>query len=554
MLAQLNADSDIALLHSLEAAADLAATVYTRDKALLDAEVISKAQVDTDAGDLKSKRAQVAQQHAVVQKKTIRAPFAGKLGITTVNPGQYLNPADKLVTLQTIDPIYIDFFVPQQQLPQVSIGQKVKLTSDATGTKVFTGKINAINPKIDPSTRNVQIEATMPNAKRQLLPGMFATVKVNSGDENRYLTLPQTAITFNPYGDTVFVVKATDKKDEKGNVVNRAQQVFVTTGPTRGDQVAILKGIEAGDEVVTSGQVKLKNGAPVVVNNTVSRRTTPTRRYRNTRHNHELHRPIHPQARACDDDQPADPGAGRPLARRDCRQAISEDAERCRHDQHRLLRRRRADRCGLHHAAARRRDRAGAGHRLPVVDQRFWRLGDHRDAAPQLRRQSRADRDQHAGQLGAQPVAAGSAAAGADGAGRADHRRDVHGLLQRSRWPTTTSPTTWCASSSRNSIRSKVCRPPKFLVRARSRCAHGSIRPRWRRTASPPPTCAPRSATTTTSRRSATTKGQMVSVDLTAGTSLHSVDEFKKLVVRQQDGAIVRLEDVATVVAGRGKL
>jgi membrane fusion protein (multidrug efflux system) len=269
LLAQLNADSDVAFLRSLEAAADLANTVYERDKALLSAEVLSKAQVDTDAGDLKSKRAQVAQQLAVVQKKTIRAPFAGKLGISTVNPGQYMNPADKLVTLQTIDPIYVDFNVPQQQLPQLSVGQKITLTADAAPGQSFIGKINAISPRIDPATRNVMIEATLPNPKRELLPGMFASVKVNSGAENRYLTLPQTALTFNPYGDTVFVVKPTDKKDEKGKTALEVQQVFVTTGPTRGDQIAILKGLEPGAEVVTSGQVKLKNGARVVINNTV---------------------------------------------------------------------------------------------------------------------------------------------------------------------------------------------------------------------------------------------------------------------------------------------
>ncbi|HSS71739.1 MAG TPA: efflux RND transporter periplasmic adaptor subunit [Casimicrobiaceae bacterium] len=269
LLVQLNADSDVAQLHSLEAAADLASTVYERDKQQLAAEVISKAQVDTDAADLKSKRAQVAQQAALVEKKTIRAPFAGKLGITTVNPGQYLNAGDKVVTLQTIDPIYIDFNLPQQQLPQVAIGQKVILAADAYKGIIFEGRVNAINPKVDTNTRNVQIEATIPNAKRQLLPGMFATVKLNSGDEQRYLTLPQTSITYNPYGDTVFVVKASDKKDDKGNAVLTAQQVFVTTGPTRGDQIAILKGVEPGMEVVTSGQVKLKNGSPVVVNNSV---------------------------------------------------------------------------------------------------------------------------------------------------------------------------------------------------------------------------------------------------------------------------------------------
>ena len=278
VLAQLNADSDIAQLHSLEAAAELASTVYERDKAQLAAEVISKAQVDTDAGDLKSKRAQVAQQQAVVEKKTLRAPFAGKLGISIVNPGQYLNPADKLVTLQTIDPIFVDFYLPQQQLPQVAIGQTVTLTTDTYKGIPFTGKINAINPKIDTNTRNVQVEATIPNSKRQLLPGMFANVRVNSGEENRYITLPQTAITFNPYGDTVFVVKPSDKKedkDEKGNARLLAQQVFVTTGPTRGDQVAILKGIEPGTEVVTSGQVKLKSGTPLIVDNKVQPSNSP---------------------------------------------------------------------------------------------------------------------------------------------------------------------------------------------------------------------------------------------------------------------------------------
>ena len=281
VLAQLNADSDIAQLHSLEAAAELASTVYERDKAQLAAEVISKAQVDTDAGDLKSKRAQVAQQQAVVEKKTLRAPFAGKLGISIVNPGQYLNPADKLVTLQTIDPIYVDFYLPQQQLPQVAIGQTVTLTTDTYKDVPFTGKINAINPKIDTNTRNVQVEATIPNTKRQLLPGMFANVRVNSGEENRYITLPQTAITFNPYGDTVFVVKPSDKKedkDEKGNARLLAQQVFVTTGPTRGDQVAILKGIEPGTEVVTSGQVKLKSGTPLIVDNKVQPSNSPNPR------------------------------------------------------------------------------------------------------------------------------------------------------------------------------------------------------------------------------------------------------------------------------------
>jgi membrane fusion protein, multidrug efflux system len=275
VLIQLNAESDLALLHSLEAAAELAATVYARDKAQLAAEVISKAQLDNDAADLKSKRAQVAQQTAVVEKKSIRAPFAGKLGITTVNPGQYINPGDKLVTLQTIDPVYVDFYLPQQQLSQVAIGQQITVAVDGYKDTTFTGRINAINPKLDLNTRNVQIEATVPNAKRQLLPGMFATVKVKAGPEQRYLTLPQTAITYNAYGSTVFVVKRSEKigenKREKANAALVAQQVFVTTGPRRGDQVAVLSGLEPEMEVVTSGQIKLKNGTPLIINNAATR-------------------------------------------------------------------------------------------------------------------------------------------------------------------------------------------------------------------------------------------------------------------------------------------
>lgn len=275
LLVQLNADSDIAQLHALEAAAELSATVLARDKAQLEAQAISQAQVDGDMADLKSKRALVAQQAATVEKKSIRAPFAGKLGITTVNPGQYLNTGDKIVTLQTIDPIYVDFFLPQKQISALSVGQKLTLSSDAYVGKTLSGKITAISPKIDLATRNVQVEATVSNAKRQMLPGMFANVSLDVGAKKRYLTLPQTAITYNPYGSTVFVLKPGNAKDDKGNVQLTAQQVFVTTGVTRGDQVEILTGLKEGQQVVTSGQLKLKNGTPVVVNNTVQPANNP---------------------------------------------------------------------------------------------------------------------------------------------------------------------------------------------------------------------------------------------------------------------------------------
>ncbi|MET3135843.1 membrane fusion protein (multidrug efflux system) [Undibacterium sp. GrIS 1.2] len=275
ILIQLNADSDIAQLRSLEASAELSATVLKRDQAQLAAEGVSQAQVDSDMADLKSKRALVAQQAANVEKKTIRAPFAGRLGISTVNPGQFVNPGDKLVSLQTIDPIFVDFFVPQKQIASLKVGQSLKLLSDAFPGQDFQGQISSINPKIDVATRNVQVEATLNNQKQFLLPGMFGNVAIDVGDKNKFITLPQTAITYNPYGSTVFVIKDSDKKDEKGEVAKVAQQVFVTTGATRGDQVAVLKGIEVGQMVVTSGQLKLKNGTPVLIDNSVQPKNSP---------------------------------------------------------------------------------------------------------------------------------------------------------------------------------------------------------------------------------------------------------------------------------------
>ena len=286
VLFEMNAESDIAQLRSLQAAADLAATVLKRDKLQLAAQAISQAQVDNDEADLKSRKALVAQQQALVDKKTIRAPFAGKLGITAVNPGQYLNPGDVLVTLQTVDTVYADFFVPQKQIAGLSIGQTLNLTSDAWPGVAFPAKVTAISPKVDAATRNVQVQATVANAKRQLLPGMFANVSLDQGGRKKYLTLPQTAITYNPYGSTVFVLapakagqgKPPPKdKDQtsSGNPPLVAQEVFVTTGPTRGDQVAVLTGIKEGQTIVTSGQLKLKNGTPAVINNAVQPSNSP---------------------------------------------------------------------------------------------------------------------------------------------------------------------------------------------------------------------------------------------------------------------------------------
>lgn len=315
-LVQLLADSDVAKLSRLQAAAELAEVNYKRDQQQFDAEAISRSQLDNSALTLKGAKAQVAEQAALVAKKTIRAPFAGHLGISTLNPGAYLNAADKIVTLQQLDPVYVDFTLPQQALSQLKNGLKVAAVSDSFPDETFTGEISAINPIVDADTRNVRIQATLRNPKHKLLPGMFTSVRITVGAPQRYLTLPQTAVTFNPYGETVFVVvhrgeenqpdpnkpaalqqsealakadaELKAKPEAKADAAPApaapasnepppqvARQVFVTTGTTRGDQIAITSGLAEGDEVVTSGQLKLKNGARVVINNSVAPSNSP---------------------------------------------------------------------------------------------------------------------------------------------------------------------------------------------------------------------------------------------------------------------------------------
>jgi membrane fusion protein (multidrug efflux system) len=180
-----------------------------------------------------------------------------------------------LITLQTLDPIFVDFNLPQSNAAQIQVGQEIVVTTDAFKDASFTGKVTAVSPKIDANTRNIQVEAQLANPDKKILPGMFANVNLKLGDEVKLLTLPQTAVTYNPYGSTVFIAKPTGKKDKQGKPALEAQQVFVTTGPTRGDQVAILKGIEEGATVVTSGQLKLKNGTPLIVNNKVQPSNSP---------------------------------------------------------------------------------------------------------------------------------------------------------------------------------------------------------------------------------------------------------------------------------------
>jgi membrane fusion protein (multidrug efflux system) len=268
-LVQLNADAELAQFKAAEASAELAEIVYQRDKAQFQVQAVSQAQLDADTADLKLKKAQAMLQKATLEKKTIKAPFSGKLGITTVVPGQFLNPGDKVVTLQALNPIYADFFQPQQKVALLKTGQAVSLKLDAYPGQVFSGRITTLNPKVDTASRNLQIQSTFDNAKLQLLPGMFANVSVDLGQAQQLLTLPQTAVTYNPYGSTVFIVKEADKENAEGKKPKVAQQIFVVTGETRGDQITILKGLKEGQEVVTSGQLKLKNGTPVLIDNSV---------------------------------------------------------------------------------------------------------------------------------------------------------------------------------------------------------------------------------------------------------------------------------------------
>ena len=268
VLLALRKDDEVAKLQSLEATAQLAQITYDRDVKQLKAQAISQAIVDNDEANLRNAKAQVAQQKAIVEKKTLRAPFDGKLGLRQVDLGQFLSAGTVIATLQSLDPIYVDFLLPQQAVAQIAVGETVRAKIDAFPGRTFEGKITAINPKIETASRNVQVRATVANADQKLLPGMFATVELDTGAAQRLVTLPQTAVAYNPYGSLVYIVDDKNKgPDGKPQLV--ARQVFVTTGATRGDQVSILKGVAEGDMVVTSGQIKLRNGVPLIVDNRV---------------------------------------------------------------------------------------------------------------------------------------------------------------------------------------------------------------------------------------------------------------------------------------------
>ncbi len=274
LLVELTSADDVAKLQSLKASAALAQITLDRDTKQLKVQGIAQQQVDTDQQNLKSAQAQVAEQQATVDYKNIKAPFDGRLGIRQVDLGQFVAAGTPMVTLQALDPIFADFYLPQQSLAQLKIGQKAKADIDTYPGRAFEGEISAINPKVDSATRNVQIRATFKNPDHTLVPGMYATVDIDVGAPERHVTLPQTAITYNSYGSTVFLIDD-QGKDEKGQPKLVARQVFVTTGATRGDQVAVLTGVKDGDTVVVAGGLKLRNGTVVTVDNKILPKNDP---------------------------------------------------------------------------------------------------------------------------------------------------------------------------------------------------------------------------------------------------------------------------------------
>ena len=267
LLVQLDTRQERAQLTTIDSQREFANLNFDRMKGLLDQRVISRAEFDRAVTDQKQSEAQIGEVNATISRKTIRAPFSGILGIRQVNLGQYLAPGDPIVLVQALDPIYANFGVPQQDAGQVRLGRTVRITADELSGAAFEGRITAIDPRVDEATRNVQVQATLPNRGGRLRPGMFVEAEVVLGATSSVITLPASAISYAPYGDSVFVV--TDLKGQNGQSYRGVRQQFVKVGASRGDQISILEGLNAGEEVVTSGVFKLRNGAAVQINNKV---------------------------------------------------------------------------------------------------------------------------------------------------------------------------------------------------------------------------------------------------------------------------------------------
>jgi membrane fusion protein (multidrug efflux system) len=275
VLVTLDTKQERAQLAAAEAQRDLTSVNLERVKGLSEKQVLSQAELDRADAESKQAAARVGEIKATIARKTIRAPFAGILGIRQVSLGQYLSPGDPIVPLQSLQPIHVDFAVPQQDVAALKVGGEIRVSSDeAAGTTASTkGKITAIDSVVDEATRNVRVRATLQNADRRLRPGMYVRAEVDLGAARKALTVPASAISYAPFGDSVFIVE--DMKGPDGKSYKGARQQFVKLGGGRGDVVAVLSGIKAGEEIVSSGTFKLRNGAAVSVNNKVQPGNSP---------------------------------------------------------------------------------------------------------------------------------------------------------------------------------------------------------------------------------------------------------------------------------------
>jgi membrane fusion protein (multidrug efflux system) len=266
VLVRLDVSQEEALLRSAEAEAELARTDLERTRGLATQRVVSKAELDAAESKFRRLNAVVDQMRSNIAKKTIVAPFDGQLGIRQVNVGQWVNAGQQVVALTSLDPVYVDFALPEQHLAKLSTGLEVGVRADALPSRKFEGKLTAINSMVDPVTRNVPLQATLQNPDHALHPGMFAKVEVALPETKKTTVIPGSAVSYAPYGDSVFVIeKQKDEKSGKESLVLRQQ--FVRIGDARGDFVSVTQGLKAGQEVVSTGVFKLRNGMPVTVNN-----------------------------------------------------------------------------------------------------------------------------------------------------------------------------------------------------------------------------------------------------------------------------------------------
>ncbi len=269
LLLRIDVSAEQAQLRSAEAAAKLAKINLDRNRDLRANKTVSQADLDTAEANYKQATAQVDNVRAAIAKKTLRAPFDGQLGIRQVNLGQIIDEGTPVVTLQTIDPIYADFSMPQQRFSLLEQGAEVHVTTDAAPEQIFKGKISAINPEIDPATRSVRVRATLINQGEKLRPGMFANVEVLLSSEATVLQIPATAVLYAPYGDTVFVIDQQQDENSGEKQLVLRQQV-VRLGSARGDYVSVLEGLKEGEQVVTTGVFKLRPKMAVVIDNSLA--------------------------------------------------------------------------------------------------------------------------------------------------------------------------------------------------------------------------------------------------------------------------------------------